>query len=145
LYGFFGREERTLFRTLLKVNGIGPRLGLTILSSMEPNEFVHSIVTNDTTALVRLPGVGKKTAERLVIEMRDKLGDWQQKSTSELHSSKAGISHYVSPNQAIQDAISALIALGYKPQEASRAISTIEDQNLSSEELIRRALQERII
>jgi len=76
LYGFFTRDERLLFRTLLKVNGIGPRLALSILSSTTPDEFVHCVLNNDTGSLVRMPGVGKKTAERLVIEMRDKLGKW---------------------------------------------------------------------
>src|SRR5580704_18997800 len=78
LYGFYTRDERLLFRTLLKVNGVGPRLSLTILSSTAPEEFVRCVLNNDTLSLVRLPGVGKKTAERLVIEMRDKLADWYQ-------------------------------------------------------------------
>ncbi len=76
LYGFYTREERSLFRTLLKVNGVGPRMALTILSSVSPDEFVRCVLDNDTASLVRLPGIGKKTAERLVIEMRDKLSDW---------------------------------------------------------------------
>jgi Holliday junction DNA helicase RuvA len=143
LYGFFSREERTLFRTLLKVNGVGPRLGLTILSSMNPNEFVYCIINNDVANLVKLPGVGKKTAERLVIEMRDKLSDWQSTDVK-LNSLGAAIQPMTS-NQIIQDAISALIALGYKPQEASRAVSKIEDKNITSEEIIRRALREMII
>src|SRR5436189_4615963 len=75
LYGFYSRDERLLFRTLLKVNGVGPRMALTILSSTAPDEFVHWVLNNDTASLVRLPGIGKKTAERLVIEMRDKLSD----------------------------------------------------------------------
>jgi Holliday junction DNA helicase RuvA len=143
LYGFYSREERTLFRTLLKVNGVGPRLGLTILSSMEPSAFVYSIVNNNVSSLVKLPGVGKKTAERLVIEMRDKLKDWQSETSAKLTQS-GDLSRSVISNQTIQDAISALIALGYKPQEASRAVSRIEDKNLSSEEIIRCALREMV-
>lgn len=142
LYGFYAREERALFRTLLKVNGVGPRLGLTILSSIDPNEFARCVINNDTESLVRLPGVGKKTAERLMIEMRDKLSHWQQMSPIELNKltpSASGIR-----NQIVQDAISALIALGYKPQEASRAVSKVDDGNLSSEEIIRRSLKEKI-
>src|SRR5688572_2521067 len=77
LYGFYSQEERLLFRTLLKVNGVGPRLSLTILSSIDPDEFARCVVSNDTASLVRVPGVGKKTAERLIIEMRDKLSSWQ--------------------------------------------------------------------
>ncbi len=144
LYGFYAREERALFRTLIKVNGIGPRLGLTILSSIEPSEFVRCIVNNDTANLVRLPGIGKKTAERLIIEMRDKLSDWQSSVSigSELNPvvKKSSVS-----NRAMQDAISALISLGYKPAEASRAVSKIEDSSLSSEDIIRQALREMVV
>lgn len=140
LYGFYTRDERTLFRTLLRVNGVGPRLALTILSSVSPEEFVRSVLNNDTASLVRLPGVGKKTAERLVIEMRDKLSDWYQSeavTTDTLASTKEGRRH-----QTLQDAISALIALGYKQQEANRTVTKIDDGAASSEELIRRALKE---
>lgn len=139
LYGFSDKEERALFRTLLKVNGVGPRLALTILSSMDTQEFVRCIAHNDTANLVRLPGVGKKTAERLVIEMRDKLSHWQDNASVPLNTS-SGSRHLI-----IQDAISALIALGYKPQEASRAVSKIDDGILSSEDIIRRSLQERVV
>ncbi|MCD6039128.1 MAG: ruvA [Gammaproteobacteria bacterium] len=146
LYGFFAREERALFRTLLKVNGIGPRLGLTILSSIEPSEFVRCIVNNDTANLIRLPGIGKKTAERLIIEIRDKLTDWQpslpQGSTGLTQSMNASLA---TRHPIIQDAISALIALGYKPVEASRAVAKIDDNNLTSEEIIRQALKEGVV
>lgn len=140
LYGFYTKDERHLFRTLLKVNGVGPRLALTILSSTTPQDFVGSVLNNDTASLVRLPGVGKKTAERLVIEMRDKLSDWYQPSVM------GGLNTVKSDNnprhQTIQDAISALIALGYKQQEANRTVTKIDDGASSSEELIRRALRE---
>lgn len=137
LYGFYTRDERILFRTLLKVNGVGPRLALTILSSVSPNEFVGAVLNNDTAGLVKLPGIGKKTAERLIIEMRDKLSNWQQNSISDI------ISANETPRQHLmQDAISALIALGYKPQEASRTIAKVDDGSANSEELIRRALRE---
>lgn len=137
LYGFYTRNERLLFRTLLKVNGVGPRLALTILSSIEPEEFVHCVVNQETAKLICLPGIGKKTAERLVMEMRDKLKDW----SSEIAPASAS-SAKPSRNQILQDAISALIALGYKPQEASRAAAKVDEGNLTSEEIIRRALQE---
>ncbi len=142
LYGFYTREERLLFRTLLKVNGVGPKLGLTILSSVTPDEFVRCVVNNDTASLVCLPGIGKKTAERLVVEMRDKLSAWQDKLPTGSSTMKA---EHGARNQTVQDAISALIALGYKPQEASRAVSKIDDGVLSSEEIIRRALQEMVV
>lgn len=138
LYGFYTRDERHLFRTLLKVNGVGPRLALTILSSTATDEFVRCVLNNDTASLVRLPGIGKKTAERLVIEMRDKLSDWTQTPTqSGLPVSSANVRHHT-----LQDAISALIALGYKQQEANRTVTKIDDGASTSEELIRRALRE---
>lgn len=144
LYGFSARQERSLFRTLLKVNGIGPRLGLTILSGIDPNEFVQCIVNNDTASLVRLPGVGKKTAERLIIEMRDKLSGWESSTIIEKEISLTGNSQQGTRRQVIQDAVSALVALGYKPQEASRVVSKVDDGKLSSEEIIRHALREMV-
>lgn len=144
LYGFYAREERALFRTLLKVNGVGPRLGLTILSSVEPNEFVRCIVNNDAANLVRLPGVGKKTAERLIIEMRDKLADWQSGLPATSIEVNQAMQKSGGRNHLIQDAVSALIALGYKPVEASRAVAKVDDNNLSSEEMIRQALREMV-
>lgn len=145
LYGFFSQEERLLFRTLLKVNGVGPRLALTILSSISPDEFVQCVVNNDTASLIRLPGVGKKTADRLIIEMRDKLSAWQQPLSSIHPSLLPPTAEQGSRRQMIQDAVSALIALGYKPQEASRAVSKVDDGALSSEEMIRHALREMIV
>jgi holliday junction DNA helicase RuvA len=142
LYGFYSRDERSLFRTLLKVNGVGPRLALTILSSMDTNEFIRCVINNDAESLVRLPGVGKKTAERLIIEMRDKVSPGQP-LTSLPHTN---INQTNNPrNQIIQDAVSALIALGYKPQEASRMVARADDGAISSEEIIRGALRERVI
>lgn len=139
LYGFYTREERLLFKTLLKVNGVGPRLALTVLSGISAEQFVHCILNNDTASLVRLPGVGKKTAERLVIEMRDKLSDWYQTPVQE----GAQVRIEKSPRHSmLQDAISALVALGYKAPEANRMVTKIDDGNATSEELIRRALRE---
>jgi Holliday junction DNA helicase RuvA len=142
LYGFYSRDERSLFRTLLKVNGVGPRLALTILSSMDTNEFIRCVINNDAESLVRLPGVGKKTAERLIIEMRDKVSQGQQ-LTPLPHTN---INQTDNPrHQIIQDAVSALIALGYKPQEASRMVARADDGVISSEEIIRGALRERVV
>lgn len=141
LYGFYTREERTLFRTLLKVNGVGPRLGLTILSSIDPSQFVQCVVSGDTATLVRVPGIGQKTAERLIVEIRDKLANWQHKSSDQI---PLDPTVSVGQKQNGQDAISALIALGYKLQEASRVVSKVDDGHLSSEEIIRRALKEMV-
>lgn len=142
LYGFYSRDERSLFRTLLKVNGIGPRVALTILSSIDPNEFIRCVVNNDTASLVRIPGIGKKTAERLIIEIRDKVSSL---NSSPQQDNLVTGKEIISQNRLIQDAVSALIALGYKPQEASRAVSKVDDGSLSSEEIIRRALREMVV
>lgn len=139
LYGFSDKEERALFRTLLKVNGVGPRMALTILSSMDTQAFVRCIAHNDIASLVNLPGVGKKTAERLIIEMRDKIAHWQDQASAPITIASG------SRNSIVQDAISALIALGYKPTEASRVVSKVDDGMLSSEDIIRRSLQERVV
>lgn len=139
LYGFADLNERSLFRNLIKVNGVGPRMALTILSSIEPDNFVQCVIDNDSASLVKLPGVGKKTAERLIIEMRDRLSDWyHDKFQTNLASDKPILNELKS---ATQDAMSALIALGYKSQEASRAIALLETEGVSSTDLIRQALK----
>ncbi len=134
LYGFVDQTERSLFRSLIKVNGVGPKLALTILSSINADEFVYCINNNDSATLVKLPGVGKKTAERLIIEMRDKLSSWQTDLTLiDQQTSKQ--------NDQTREAISALVALGYKPQDASRMINKVDGEATTSEELIRLALK----
>lgn len=140
LYGFYTREERNLFKTLLKVNGVGPRLALTVLSSASADEFVRLVLSNDTASLVRLPGIGKKTAERLVVEMRDKLSDWTPGPITDTIAKTKSNSN--ARHQTLQDAISALVSLGYKQHEANRTVTKIDDGAASSEELIRRALRE---
>lgn len=142
LYGFWQREDRSLFRSLIRVSGVGPKLALAILSGMDSEEFVRSVQRNDARALVNLPGVGKKTAERLIVEMRDRLGEWRPELSGESVASPSSDIVATSRNRMVQDAESALIALGYKPQEAARAVSAaLDDEVLESEELIRRALQ----
>lgn len=140
LYGFFDRHERALFRTLLKVNGVGPRLSLTILSSIQPEEFVRTILHHDIDSLTRIPGIGKKTAERLIIEMKDKLNQLQNfapelKPTATSEGSRQGI---------LQDSISALVTLGFKPSDATRVVNKIDDGVLNSEDIIRRSLREMV-
>lgn len=139
LYGFYEQRERTLFRSLIKVNGVGPKLALGILSSMDPDEFVRCISDNDANKLVRIPGVGKKTAERLIIEMRDRLKDWTLNGEGE--SGSFSVMDKISNSHVEQEAISALVSLGYKPQEASRLVAQIEMKDLTSEQLIRQALK----
>jgi len=143
LYGFLQHGERALFRSLIKVNGVGPKLALAILSSVEPDEFARCIHDNDSAKLTRLPGIGKKTAERLIIEMRDRLDDWQTIAATTLSSTTTTRSadNNLYNKTPAQDAISALIALGYKPQEASRVVAQIDVKDLTSEEIIRLALR----
>lgn len=142
LYGFWQREDRSLFRTLIRVSGVGPKLALAILSGMDSEEFVRSVQRNDARALVNLPGVGKKTAERLIVEMRDRLDEWRPELSGGSVATPSSDIVATSRNRMVQDAESALISLGYKPQEAARAVSAaLDDEVLESEELIRRALQ----
>ncbi|GLP96159.1 Holliday junction branch migration protein RuvA [Paraferrimonas sedimenticola] len=140
LYGFANTAERALFRELIKVNGVGPKLGLAILSGMNASEFAQIVERDDASALTKLPGVGKKTAERLVIEMRDRLKNLNHVDMP------LGLASTVNGNPVADkdvegDAIAALLALGYKPQQASKAVNAVMADGLSSEELIKRALQ----
>lgn len=141
LYGFADLRERSLFRTLIKVNGVGPKLALTILSGIESDDFVRCVRDGDTASLVRLPGVGKKTAERLLVEMKDRLKDWSIDGTAVSNNNAS----MASSNGIMAEAESALVALGYKPQQASRAIAAVNDANMdSSEALIRMALKNMV-
>jgi Holliday junction DNA helicase RuvA len=136
LYGFSQERERALFRSLIKVSAVGPKLALAILSGIEPDQFVECILNSDSDSLVRVPGIGRKTAERLLIEMRDRLADWQ--TTTGSNAVKIPLN---AGDKITQDATSALIALGYKPVEARRAVTQIAQDHQTSEELIRHALR----
>ncbi|MEJ2423033.1 MAG: Holliday junction branch migration protein RuvA [Candidatus Thiodiazotropha sp.] len=138
LYAFGSETERSLFRSLLKVSGVGAKMALAILSGMSAEEFTRCVETDDVTTLVRLPGIGRKTAERLIIEMRDrltKLGD----TPGVVLTPVSGVS--APPPSASSDALAALVALGYKSQEAQRMIKAVEVEGMESEALIRAALQ----
>lgn len=142
LYGFLALDERHMFRSLIKISGVGPKMALAILSGMAVEEFVRTVRSNDLAALVRMPGIGKKTAERLVVEMKDKLTDWSESASAASIAmvSSAGLSD----RQMSQEAETALVALGYKPQEAARVIAQVLKLNGDlnrSEELIRLALR----
>jgi Holliday junction DNA helicase RuvA len=135
LYGFSALTERTLFRNLIKVSGIGAKLALLILSGMNAEAFARCIQDGDAVALTRLPGIGKKTAERLIVEMRDRI-DGMDLSTG------------FTPREVVaaaasneEDAISALVALGYQPRDAARMVNNLDSEGLASEEIIRRALK----
>jgi Holliday junction DNA helicase RuvA len=137
LFGFASETERLLFRSLIKVNGVGPKLALTILSGQSVADFYRCVEDNDVKGLVRLPGVGQKTAERLIIEMRGRL--------PELDSSTVSISSVSNPvqlaNSPKQEAVSALCALGYKPQDAAKMVQGIAVEGKSCEDIIRMALR----
>ena len=131
LYGFSTEEERRLFRNLLKVSGIGPKIALALLSGISVEGFAHCIQNQDVSALTKVPGIGRKTAERLLIEMRDRLNGAQ---------SLPGATTVPVGTSAETEAFGALVALGYKPAEATRLLKTVEG-TATTEEMIRRALQ----
>ncbi|MCL1078448.1 Holliday junction branch migration protein RuvA [Parashewanella spongiae] len=143
LYGFTTKQERALFRLLIKTNGVGPKLALTILSGMTASEFVSCVEHDDVATLVKLPGVGKKTAERLLVEMRDKLQSLMEASvgTEREFVLKSDYKPKVDVNTAEEDAIAALLALGYKPTQASKAVSAEYQDGIDSETLIKAALK----
>ena len=139
LYAFSSTTERELFRTLLKVNGVGPKMALAIVSGMTVNEFAERVRAGDATGLTRLPGVGKKTAERLIIEMRDRLPKDDGSTPSAPTQDQLEIQ-----SDPEEEAINALLALGYKPTEASKMISRQGNQGLSVEVMIRNALKDSL-
>ena len=144
LYGFIDERDRGLFRQLIRVSGVGPKLALTILSGMDSASFARCVQRDDISALVALPGVGKKTAERLLVEMRDKMKDWLGQVDAVAVTSSGGTVP-VPVTSIISDAEGALVALGYKPQEASRMVAAVNDDSAAnSEDLIRRALKSMV-
>jgi Holliday junction DNA helicase RuvA len=138
LYGFSDKMQRTMFRTLIKVSGVGPKLALGILSSMDADTFARCIQNHEVTALTKMPGVGKKTAERLILEMQDRLKEWQIQAPLWAAEEQ---SDAVSRNHLLAEAEAALISLGYKPQEATKMLNKMPAEIDSSEEMIRRALK----
>jgi holliday junction DNA helicase RuvA len=145
LYGFIEEGDRSLFRELIKVSGVGPKLALTILSGMDAHSFARCVQRDDIATLIALPGVGRKTAERLLIEMRDKLKDWLVRAEYAQGREADGAVALAPLPDIVADAEGALISLGYKPQEASRMVAAVNDDSaLDSEELIRRALKSTV-
>jgi len=144
LFGFADKLERGLFRELIKANGVGPKLGLAILSGMSAPQFLSSVQSEDVSALVSLPGIGKKTAERLVVELKDRLakfGKMQSVAVPAPSSDLLSGSTFVAVNSAREEAQSALIALGYKPAQASKLVDSVYQDGMESESLIREALK----
>ncbi|CAH8196130.1 Holliday junction branch migration protein RuvA [Vibrio aestuarianus] len=144
LYGFNTVKERALFREVIKANGVGPKLGLGILSGMTASQFVACVEREDISTLVKLPGVGKKTAERLVVEMKDRLKGWGAGDlfTPATDAAPMDVHHLESVTQnAEEEAVSALLSLGYKPQQASKVVSQVAKPDMTSEALIKEALR----
>jgi Holliday junction DNA helicase RuvA len=134
LYGFTRESTRQLFRSLLKVNGVGPRVALAVLSGLTEQELLTCLAHEDIARLTKVPGIGRKTAERLVIELRDKV--------DLAGAPAAGAARQATvPADPVSEAVSALIALGYKPAEASRAVGGVPSEGLKSEDIIRQALK----
>ncbi|WPC73119.1 Holliday junction branch migration protein RuvA [Vibrio porteresiae] len=145
LYGFNTVKERALFRQVIKANGVGPKMGLAILSGMTASQFVSCVEREDISTLVKLPGVGKKTAERLVVEMKDRLKGWGAGDLFTPATDAAPIDSFPAGEQsAEEEAVSALLALGYKPAQASKVVSQIAKPGMSSEQLIRDALKSMV-
>ncbi|MEC8886642.1 MAG: Holliday junction branch migration protein RuvA [Pseudomonadota bacterium] len=139
LYGFSELQDKVIFRTLLKVNGIGAKMALGILSSLSVEMLIHCIEHEDVNTLVKVPGIGKKTAERLIIELRDRLKALGNSTTS---SSSSGLERIqFIPDSPVAEAESALVSLGYKPAEAQKAIAAVKSEHDDSAGLIRAALK----
>jgi Holliday junction DNA helicase RuvA len=136
LFGFGTERERSLFRELIKVSGVGPRIALAILSGVSVDEFHRCVEAEDVASLVRVPGIGRKTAERLVIEMRDRLKATAGAASGALTGAAAG-----SAATPQAEAFSALVALGYKPPEVTRLLQKVDPSVTSTEDLIRHALR----
>ena len=140
LFGFYHKQDRTLFRELIKTNGVGPKLALAILSAMSVSEFSYAIEREELSKLVKIPGVGKKTAERLIVELKGKFKAYQHDDFSiEQTATQSGIE--TDKASSIEDAISALVALGYKPVEAEKMVKRVAKPEWDSEQLIREALK----
>jgi Holliday junction DNA helicase RuvA len=140
LFGFGSDGERRLFRSLIKISGVGPKIALGILSGASVEDFLRIVEAEDVTMLTRIPGIGRKTAERVIIEMR---GSVQKLSSPSLGDGKtaAGLTTPPSPQS---EAFSALIALGYKPPEVTRLLKSADEPGLSTTEIIRRALKSAV-
>ncbi len=134
LFGFTSKQQREMFRSLIKVNGVGPKVALAVLSTLSAEELLQCMAREDVTQLCRVPGIGKKTAQRLVVEMKDRLE--KEFGDIPLEANQGG----THPSNNTRDAIDALVALGYKTAEAGRVVKSL-DASLSSEELIRQALR----
>lgn len=141
LFGFNTLDERALFRQLIKAQGVGPKMALGIMSSLSASQFIHSVQQGDLTTLVKIPGVGKKTAERLLVEMRDRLKDF---GSADVNTGLPGVVAAAPVTVAVSardEALSALVALGYKESVAQNTLKKVGADGMTAEELIRAALK----
>ena len=144
LFGFANKVDRKLFRLLIKASGVGPKLAIAILSGMSAEQFVSCVAHNDATTIVKIPGIGKKTAERLLIEMRDRIKDWQNDPSTPATDAAPldlSIESTFVVSDAKGDALNALVSLGYTQAQADKAVNAIFDKDKTSESLIRDALK----
>jgi Holliday junction DNA helicase RuvA len=138
LFGFISKDEKNMFRELIRVNGIGPKVALAILSHLSVSSLVDCIMSEDADLLAKTPGIGKKTALKLIVELQDRLDKVEL-----VNASTSTMGHKTSYNPNAKQALAALQSLGFKTKEANKMVSAIDDQTLSTEQLIRLALQNK--
>ena len=138
LFGFISKDEKSMFRELIRVNGVGPKVALAILSHLSVSSLVDCIISEDAELLAKTPGIGKKTALKLIVELQDRLDKVEL-----VDASTSTMGHKTSYNPNAKQALAALQSLGFKTKEANKMVSSIDDQTLSTEQLIRLALQNK--
>jgi len=138
LFGFISKDEKNMFRELIKVNGVGPKVALAILSHLSVSSLVECIMSEDADLLAKTPGIGKKTALKLIVELQDRLDKVEL-----VNASTSTMGHKMSYNPNAKQALAALQSLGFKTKEANKMVSKIEDKDLTTEQLIRLALQNK--
>ena len=138
LYGFISQQECRLFQEIIKINGVGPKVGLAILSGLSPYDFAQVVMNQEIGRLQKLPGIGAKTAQRILVEMQDKLAKLDL-GLSSAHTTM--LLTKTTNNDPVQEAIAALVSLGYKPAEATKAVTKVQDKTQSCEHIIKEALQ----
>jgi len=138
LFGFISKDEKNMFRELIRVNGVGPKVALAILSHLSVSSLVDCIMSEDADLLAKTPGIGKKTALKLIVELQDRLDKVEL-----VNASTSTMGHKTSYNPNAKQALAALQSLGFKTKEANKMVSAIDDQTLSTEHLIRLALQNK--
>ena len=138
LFGFATKDEKSLFRELIRVNGVGPKVALAILSHLSTNSLVECIINENSELLSKTPGIGKKTALKVIVELQDRLDKVELTNTS-----TSSINNIVGQNPSAKQALAALQSLGFKAKEANKMLATIDDQTLTTEQLIRLALRNK--